>query len=250
MKTRKKKLLSALLAVAMFAGLAVSSAGAAGPAAVDLSRMSIEQVADLDLNAAAPEAREAILAARSKIIYGEQAWTVNGAVKLIDQNTGSVTELPEFSELFPGWDLPSKANAPAAAVDAPATCSVVSSSRSVAAGGYFTRNLNVALKVGDTFANSENFFNFTGTGDDVAVFAQTGPNGFNYNIGFSDNSTGDDLGWIPNMCKGEGALLATDNGINYGVRGSASNEASASIYRICVTSDPEVYNNGYTLILP
>ena len=47
-------------------------------------------------------------AAREKVIYGSQAWTVNGAVT-IQHSDGTVEPVPEFSALYPGWTVPKQA---------------------------------------------------------------------------------------------------------------------------------------------
>ena len=67
--------------------------------------MPDSQLAYVDIYTAPPEAQQAILNARARIIYGNQAWTVNGAVSVFDGETGKVEALPEFSDVFPGWSL-------------------------------------------------------------------------------------------------------------------------------------------------
>lgn len=44
-------------------------------------------------------------AAREKVIYGSQAWTVNGAVT-IQHSDGTVEQVMEFSTLYPGGTVP------------------------------------------------------------------------------------------------------------------------------------------------
>lgn len=106
-----KKILSAALALSVMTGLLAFSASADTPALVsaeDIAVMSVEQIAYLDLETAAPAVQDAILEARAEIIYGDQAWTVDGAAAIYNTKTGTVTELPEFSDLYPGWDIPER----------------------------------------------------------------------------------------------------------------------------------------------
>ena len=58
----------------------------------------------MSLEGASPELAEKILDSRWELVYGHQAWTVNGAVSIRHED-GTIEQLPEFSELFPGWDL-------------------------------------------------------------------------------------------------------------------------------------------------
>lgn len=45
-----------------------------------------------------------ILAARNTLIYGDQSWTIDGAVKVFNAD-GTVEELPDFYDLFPSdWE--------------------------------------------------------------------------------------------------------------------------------------------------
>ena len=97
-----KKILSAALSISMLASLLAFSASADTPTLVsaeDIAVMSVEQIAYLDVETAAPAVQDAILEARAEIIYGDQAWTVDGAVTVFNIKTGTVTELPEFSDL-------------------------------------------------------------------------------------------------------------------------------------------------------
>ena len=54
-----------------------------------------------------PALWDLIMDARAQFIYGSQGWTVDGVVCVIDLETGEAETLPEFSDLFPGWEVPS-----------------------------------------------------------------------------------------------------------------------------------------------
>lgn len=66
---------------------------------------------DLDADKATPELKKKILEARKKIIYNTD-WVADGYVGCIRNiKTGKlIKELPEFSEVFPGWDVPIEEN--------------------------------------------------------------------------------------------------------------------------------------------
>lgn len=235
-----KKFLSAALAMTMLTGLFAFSASAAAPIS-DVSRMSTEQIAYLDIDRATPEVQKAILEARNEIIFGDQGWTVDGAVKIFNIKEGTVRELPEFSELFPGWDVPEASSCPIAK-------SAEGVMRNTADGECFNYAKNVSLKVANSYAAAPDFFDFNGVGHEVGAYASSGPRDFMYNIGFSNTSSGESLGWAPYLVKGEGAKIETDTVCHYGVRASACDTASKGQYRMHVTDDPSII--GTFEILP
>lgn len=61
----------------------------------------------LDLDEATPEVKEKILKARKELIYNTD-WVADGYTGYIqDVETGEIIKrLPQFSEVFPGWDNP------------------------------------------------------------------------------------------------------------------------------------------------
>ena len=72
---------------------------------------SASEFAYLDADKATPELKEKILEARKEIIYNTD-WVADGYVGCIRNiKTGKlIKELPEFSEVFPGWDVPIEEN--------------------------------------------------------------------------------------------------------------------------------------------
>lgn len=194
--------------------------------ATDLTEVSVTELAYMDLESAPAEIRADILAAREKIIFGDQAWTVNGAVSIFGRD-GTIQELPEFSELYPDWELPGAA----------ATSSVPASAMPM---GTYSGEINyeeqVNFQLASSWANSKDFTQFVGNGDYVYVYAKSMPRNANFNIGFS-NGAGVNIGWCPNLDKETGARIDSDSNKTYNVRGSAANEASVSVYRMVITSD-------------
>ena len=72
---------------------------------------SASEFAYLDADKATPELKEKILEARKEIIYNTD-WVADDYVGCIRNiKTGKlIKELPEFSEVFPGWDVPIEEN--------------------------------------------------------------------------------------------------------------------------------------------
>lgn len=229
-----KKTLSIVLSMAMLSSLFAFSANAVAPAA-DISKMSVEMVAHMDLDSASPATKEAILAARNEIIYGDQAWTVNGAVTLIDLENGTEEKIPEFSELFPGWDVPTVEVDPGQAA-----LEEYFLTNGVPKASYYKEPYNIFLNLGSSFAASPRFATVFGTGDPVACYGYAGPVNGRFNLGFSTG--GKELGWVPNRSveQQQGAKIATTNGLVYDVRASASNPESVEWYTLVVTNDPEI----------
>ena len=142
-------------------------------------------------------------AAREKVIYGSQAWTVNGAAA-IQHSDGTVEQVPEFSALYPGWTVPKQA----ASVSSTALAEVADvGSHSIS--GYY-RNVYVKYKP---------FYSFMGNGETVSAFAVTIP-GSKYNLGIYNETAQQDAGWLPNLSKGDRVLLQTANGVYYSIRAS------------------------------
>lgn len=66
-------------------------------------------LANMDIETAPPEMKADILAARNKIIFSTDEWYADSAgiiVAKVDHEKKEWYEVPKFSELFPGWDLP------------------------------------------------------------------------------------------------------------------------------------------------
>lgn len=215
-----KKLASALMALSMMLSLLAVSASAAVP------KRTVEDLAYMDLDSAPYALQQDILKARQQIIYGEQPWTVDGAVFII-HGDGTVETLPEFSELYPGWDVPS--------------CEIIKidfvpvglADGDIEFGGPVKLELYP-----DNGVNTKDFFTFTGNGRPVGVYAQTTPcDDARYNIGFTNTSTGRDMGWVPNLSGKAVAAIDTKVSQHYGIRGSVYKPEHVEQYYIKVTQD-------------
>ena len=208
-----KKLLSAALALAMALSLMTIGAGAAP---------TLEELAHQDLETASPEQREAILNAREKIIYGGQSWTVNGALSLVDLETGTVTPLPEFSELFPGWDLPlDKAGEPIQKDE------ITREEQGV--------NAYLYLNTESGFGPVSQYATFWGSGKTVTVTPSTGPRESRCNLGVYSVTQQSTLGWAFGLPeKGVALQVNTQAGVNYSLRGNVFTEDGRGFRHVSV----------------
>ena len=146
-------------------------------------------------------------AACEKVIYGSQAWTVNGAAA-IQHSDGTVEPVPEFSALYPRWTVPKQT----ASVSSTALAEVADvGSHSIS--GYY-RNVYLTQDV-----KYKPFYSFMGNGETVSAFAVTIP-GSKYNLGIYNETAQQDAGWLPNLSKDDRVLLQTENGVYCSIRAS------------------------------
>ena len=146
-------------------------------------------------------------AACEKVIYGSQAWTVNGAAA-IQHSDGTVEQVMEFSTLYPGGTVP-KQTASVSSTGLDEVANVGSHSIS----GYY-RNVYLTQDV-----KYKPFYSFMGNGETVSAFAVTIP-GSKYNLGIYNETAQQDAGWLPNLSKDDRVLLQTENGVYYSIRAS------------------------------
>lgn len=102
-----KKVLSILLIGALVSSLICVGVSASNNNEKK-AEISIEEYANLDLkDVADAETREKVLEARKKIIFDNE-WVADGYTGYVmDMTTGEIIrDLPAFSEVFPGWELP------------------------------------------------------------------------------------------------------------------------------------------------
>jgi len=206
-----KKLLSTLLVMAVL----VSSIVVQASAALTQSTFIPEDYAYLDLATASDDLVPLILEAREAIIYS-QAWTVDGACVIVRAD-GTIKNLPEFYDLFPGWDIPVLSDSTKAAkVPAAITRAVL-----------FNGNVYITTPPSNTASTP--FYYINSSGRDVTTVASTIP-GSSYNLGYSD-SAGNSIGWAGYLAAGYGLKLVNPtSGNTYSVRASTySTSGNASI---------------------
>lgn len=103
-ETEMKKAIMALITMVAIIITSVFPVFAATDRTIQYKLMTTEELAYCEIEAAPVEVRADILAARDAIIHST-SWTVDGQVAVQNED-GTIQELPEFSELFPGWDVP------------------------------------------------------------------------------------------------------------------------------------------------
>lgn len=104
-----KKVLSAVLFCALLFTMAVPGFAADAQTEDEERTEWAERYAYLDLEKASPALKEKILEARRQIIFSTD-WVADGhSMWVEDMRTGEIIrEIPKFSEVFPGWDLPNE----------------------------------------------------------------------------------------------------------------------------------------------
>lgn len=245
--TENGGLVSGLTSLAQYHTLSDMEASSSGAVSPDLSGMPDSQLAYVDIYTAPPEAQQAILNARARIIYGNQAWTVNGAVSVFDGETGKVEALPEFSDVFPGWSL---FEIRAAASGDPEI--IASAIRLTLSGGVspdyvpptasgVTRKDNMIDfteegRLTTDFAASVPFTELTGNGNTVGIGAITDPcEGARYNLSISSGTA--QIGWKPDLKAGQAVTFIAAEGRHYSVRGSVFSQEYEGHYVVQVTED-------------
>ena len=200
-----KKILAVLSAAAIAASMSLP-AFAAGVAVSNTN-----SVAYMDTFKAEPEMREKILTARCEIVYGGQAWTVDGAAYHIRPD-GTKELLPEFSDLFPGWDV-TEISEYARTKWSQSDGGVVTYAVGRAGIGY---EAVVNLPKATASSLGYNFYSFTGDGSTVYAYAKSIP-GDKYNIAIYDSDLKRDVAYEPNAYPGRenGCVLDSESGHRY-----------------------------------
>lgn len=253
--TKMKRMLSVSLAGCMAASAMIMGAGASN-LSDSAAQASTQKLAYMDIESAPEALQDDILAARAEIIFGEQAWTVDGAVQLVKAD-GTIQQLPEFKDLYPDWDIPNidysgqatnstfeymlneldpdqpwTIDGAVQAVKADGTVEKLPELSELlginmdaparAVSGKVLFNNPVLLKIADD-QDSTPFYSFNSTGENIRTTVQTLP-GDRCNVGYTNEDTHQSVGWYPNMEKGDSLdLVNPTSGTRYGVR--------ASVYR-------------------
>lgn len=226
--TKMKKILSVCLAGCMTASALMMGAEAAN-ATVPVEQMSTQQLAYMDLYSVPKSLKSEILEAREEIIYGDQASTVDGAVSIIKRD-GSVEEVPEFSDLYPEWEVPERKTVP---------LTLGISDEDFAGNVRSTIGFydNVYLTIKSRIENGNPFYRFLGDGREVGAYAATMPKD-KYNLSFYNENTFKDEGWLPSLEKNEGGKILAEDGVTYTVRSSVPSSPSGTA-RMVVLAEPE-----------
>lgn len=177
----------------------------------EVSLAKFEAIAYQDLNEADPEMKKQILEARETIIFS-RGWVANGATgRVLDANGNVIKELPQFEDIFPSdWEVPKMLgqdtqksdNLPENFYKSPTWGDAL----------YFSGE--VFLELPPDNYNSKPFCTVnteTSLGTQPAYVKTLSTSGVymnpgrdaSYNIGYANASTGESLGWEPNLNNGE-----------------------------------------------
>jgi hypothetical protein len=162
--------------------------------------------------------KEQILKSRVNLVFGNTRWVADGIAAYIANADGSIEKLPNFSDVFPGWDLAS-----------------ISKARTVYRGPYepvyaetadFARD--TPLTKGSPVAAHE-FYYFNSGGNSAQISATTATtlasNASTYNVGFFNADTATDITWAANLKFGQDFIFTNPSkGTRYAVRASTYEE--------------------------
>lgn len=173
----------------------------------------------LNYDSADAKTKDLILKARREVVFGNISWTVNGAISIKNAD-GSMTKLPEFKDLFRGWDLNQLTLSDNAITNNLATNVSASVNSESATSAEFSGNVYIPHSngIGNTF------FTFVGSGDNIGIWADTLP-GSKITFGFKNVSTNSYLGWVANLALGQKFCVNCRRNYIYSVRCSTNDVA-------------------------
>ena len=209
---------------------------------------SASEFAYLDADKATPELKEKILEARKEIIYNTD-WVADGYVGCIRNiRTGKlIKELPEFSEVFPGWDVPIEENNAKIEISEPVLPAVPADNTmeeikplSIGTGlddWIVLLSERVYLKSASSTTNATPFAAFTldpyKMGTQIRAYATSLSASETCNIGFSDYSSGKSLASAVNLVEYEALELYVGVGKpTVGVRASTYSNPGWSTIKV------------------
>jgi len=144
-----------------------------------------------------------ILEARSKIIYGGQSWTVDGAVKVFNAD-GSVEELPDFYDVFPSdWE---PVRLPEQRPEQRYSGSMNIPDREM--NGLYSGNVYFA----EASSDSEIYpfaYKTLRRGGAIGIYPESLPeNAESFTAGFYHEDTKKGIGWVCSLSEGQGIFLS------------------------------------------
>jgi hypothetical protein len=169
--------------------------------------------------------KKLIQKARREVIYGNVSWTVGGKV-FLKNSDGTIKKLPEFKDLFPGWNLKELSQGETYQVQKSTNTTVkvfnVQSNLQSSGAPSFQGNVYMSK-----YSNQFYQYNYSGSSGYSYAWACTLPVNTLVNIGFKNLGTNIDLGWVANLPvytpkKYSYPGVACDQGVRYGVRCSIS----------------------------
>ncbi len=221
-----KKIISLALTLACLSAMAATSfAAPASSDSVNPADQDPEMTAIAYRNIEAAETTEeynSILAARNTIIYGEQSWTIDGAVKVFNAD-GSVEELPEFYDLFPSDWEPGRLPQPdySGNMNLPERNSPT----------LYSGNVYFAKASDDNEIYPFAYKNLPRDGD-IGIYLESIPeNAEAFTAGFYNDDTMKGIGWAGSLSEGQGVFLSgAESGTRYGFLIGAAGKLDLGYY--------------------
>ncbi len=169
--------------------------------------------------------KDDILEARCAIVFGPNvSWTVDGALSVVEED-GTVTALPEFSDVFPeDWDL-AAISAKYNEMTVETTGTQIASVNSVSAYGGANFEGNVSVPKYSSTSQAPVFYAFNGSGAKVQSLVDTTDIDCKVNLGMRNLDTGIEVGWKANMDEDDELTIGTTSGVRYGMRCSSYQKA-------------------------
>lgn len=201
----------------------VAPALAAEPAAM-------ENYAYMDINTAAPQLREQILAARCEIVYAPDAgWSVDGNASVVHAD-GTVEVLPKFSDLFPGWNLTeiSAYRAVSYRAGADLTRALVPKLEDDEIGYYYYHSVSLAVTTSGNY-----FCSFNAESTMGRVRAETLP-GSKWSAAVRNENTYQEEAYKGNMALEDTLDFTTVNNVRYSVRASSPDKAGDAMILVAI----------------
>lgn len=236
-----KKIISSVLSIALIISTLCSPASASSTCSnpSKLQEMnSSKAIAYMDLEQASEEMQAQIIEAREEIIYS-QAWVADGLQGYVLNADGVIIEeVPQFSDLFPAdWDMPSINNGKK-------QLSQLSDISPTNAGQpddimhFYNGTLTLSLPPENS--NSPSFCTFSTTGwagythynitwVSTSATCQVDAFGpYTYNVGYTNATTGQSLGWKPQISSHDFFSVSTPSNIRVAVRASMNRSPNSS----------------------
>ena len=190
-----------------------------------LSTEEVESYAYMDYSSAPTDVQPLILEARSQIVYGDQGWSAEEGAISVEYPDGSIEVMPTFSELWPDWDLAQIDEY----TDAKYNYDNVSLVEIDGKAASFAGPVDLPLQ---SAQNGKTFYSFNSASGTAATWASTLPLGTTVNIGYTNEDTGADAGWIPNVPAGRKVQLNGTSGTRYSVRASLTNVSGTAYMNV------------------
>lgn len=188
-----------------------------------------ETFAYMDILTAPKELKELILEARNTIIFST-CWVADGCEAVIYSSSGEVEEIvPQFSDLFPGWDIPVLPLTPSISDTVSGLGTASASALSSITDYYYSIPLVNPPSSTNTPIFSASYYLPSYLKTTVLSLSPMST----CNVGYTNMSTGGSLFWAPDLYPGQYAWFTATASLIIGVR--------ASTYGTSGTGDFSVY---------